>query len=294
MFKKILVPLDGSGECKSVLPYIRDLAPRFGAETHILGIGVGSKKRKVNRLLENYINDVARDLCTDNVKASPVIQYGRPAEEILTYVVKNNIDLIVMATHGRGGITRWWMGSVAEKIICTALIPVLIVRSKYLGDTEANKKITIHNILIPLDGSDIGEAALRHAEALAVKTGASLNLVHVIPSPGGFDANKFNSEYNKLINSMHDSGENYFSRITEDLNKKRLSFTNKVITGDPANVIIDNINEEEGNLIAMSTHGRSGIARWVLGSVTDKVLHEATIPMWLVRSQKIIDTQHKE
>ena len=107
-YNRILVPLDGSDESKSVLPYIRDLSPRFGSEVHILGVCIGSKRRRINELLEEYINDLSNELIQDSVKAKPVIIYGRPAEKILAYTKENDIDLVLMSTHGRSGVARWW------------------------------------------------------------------------------------------------------------------------------------------------------------------------------------------
>ena len=294
MFKSILVPLDGSGYGKSVLPYVKELAPRFGSKVYVLGVGIGSKQRRVNRLLGEYINDVANNLRIDNIEVEPVILYGRPADEILIFTEENDIDLIIMATHRRGGMARWWVGSVAENVVSEACASVLLVRSNHLEEIETMKKSTLLNILAPLDGSDIGEAALSHAEALAMETGASLSLLQVIPPPGGLEAKIFGSEFRRLVKAMHDSGEEYLGSVAERLTKKGVKTTYKVIAGDPAHMIVEHINDEKVSLVAMSTHGRTGIARWILGSVADKVLHEAEVPMFLVRSPKMITARHKE
>jgi nucleotide-binding universal stress UspA family protein len=288
--KEILVPLDGSGEAESVLPYLRDLAPKFDSHVHILGVGIGRKTRRVNRLLEDYIKKIASGLRSDNIKAEAVIRYGIAADKILDFTVEKGADLIIMATHGRSGITRWWMGSVAEKVITEAIAPVLLVRSKRPAKTgTAGKLHFLHKILAPLDGSDIGEAALAYAETLAIKSQASVDLLQIISPPGTVEASLLGGpDWRKFIKAMHDAGENYLKSISARLSGNGVKSIYEVVTGDPADKIVEYAEDKRVSVIAMSTHGRTGLARWVLGSVADKVLHSARIPILLVRSPKMV------
>jgi nucleotide-binding universal stress UspA family protein len=288
--QEILIPLDGSTEAESVLPYLRDLAPKFGSRVHILGVCIGRKTRRVNRLIEDYINRTANKLHSDNIKAEPVIRYGVAADKILDFTAEKEIDLIIMATHGRSGITRWWMGSVAEKVISEATAPVLLVRSKRPSTTRATDKLNFtHKILAPLDGSDIGEAALPYAETIATNSRASVSLLQVISPPGTVEANLLGGpDWRKFVKAMHDAGENYLKSVAERLSGRGIKVTYEVATGDPADKIVEYAEDKGINLIAMSTHGRTGVARWVLGSVADKVLHGARIPILLVRSPKMV------
>jgi nucleotide-binding universal stress UspA family protein len=198
--------------------------------------------------------------------------------------------LIIMATHGRSGITRWWMGSVAEKVISEATAPVLLVRSKRPSTTRATDKLNFtHKILAPLDGSDIGEAALPYAETIATNSRASVSLLQVISPPGTVEANLLGGpDWRKFVKAMHDAGENYLKSVAERLSGRGVKVTYEVATGDPADKIVEYAEDKGINLIAMSTHGRTGVARWVLGSVADKVLHGARIPILLVRSPKMV------
>lgn len=292
MFKlqEILVPLDGSGEAESVIPYLKDLAPRFGSRVHILGVGIGRKTRRVNRLLEDYVNRIAHGLQSDNIKAEAVTRYGIAADKILDFTAENEIDLIIMTTHGRGGITRWWMGSVAEKVISEATAPVLLVRSKRPSKTGATGKLNfLHKILAPLDGSDIGEAALPYAETLAINSGALISLLQVVSPPGTVEASLLGGpDWRKFVKAMQNAGEDYLKNIAERLSGKGIKSTYDVVTGDPADKIVEYADDKSVSLIAMSTHGRTGLARWVLGSIADKVLHSARIPILLVRSPKMV------
>ena len=111
----------------------------------------------------------------------------------------------------------------------------------------------------------------------------------MISPPGTIEASVLGgSDWRKFVKAMHDAAENYLGSIAERLGEKGIETTYEVINGDPADKIVGYVEDNNVDLIAMSTHGRTGLTRWVLGSVTDKVLHEAKVPMWLVRSPKMI------
>ncbi len=287
---QLLVTVDGSKEAEAVLPFVRELAPKFGSHVHVLGVGIGQKSRRVNRLLDEYVNRTANELHTQDIKAEPIVLYGNAADKILDFTAENEIDLIIMATHGRSGITRWWMGSVAEKVISEATAPVLLVRSKRSRVSDASdKRVTIHKILAPLDGSDIGEVALPYAEAIAVRSQATLNLLQIVSPPGTAEANLLGGpDWRKFVKAMHDAGENYLKSVSERLTTRNVKVTYEVLTGEPADKIVEYATANGVSLIAMSTHGRTGVARWVLGSVADKVLHGARIPILLARSPRMV------
>jgi len=295
MLQQILVPLDGSGEAESVLPYLRDLAPRFDSRVYILGVGIGSRTRRVNRLLEDYINRTALSLRGDNVKADPVVLYGIAPDKILDFVVQKEIDLIIMATHGRSGVTRWWMGSVAEKVISETPAPVLLVRSRRHKKTKAAGKLhLLDKILAPLDGSDIGQAALPYIETLAIEARASVSLLQIVSPPGTVEASLLGGpDWRKFVKAMQDAGEDYLKIVAKKFNEKGIKTVYEVVSGDPADKIVEYAEDNKMSLIAMSTHGRTGLARWVLGSVADKILHGSTMPILLVRSPKMIVSRPK-
>lgn len=288
--QNILVPLDGSGEAESVLPYLKDLAQRFRSHVHILGVGVGVKTRRVNQLLEDYIKGISSSLQSDNIKAEPVILYGNAADKILNFTAEKKLDLIIMATHGRSGITRWWMGSVAEKVISEATSPVLLVRSKRPSKTGTTGKLRfLHKILVPLDSSEIGESALPYVETLAINSQASVNLLQIVSPPSTVESSLLGGpDWRNFIKSMRNAGENYLKSINSRLSDSGIKSTYEVVTGDPADKIVEYAEDKRISLIAMSTHGRTGLARWVLGSVADKVLHGARTPILLVRPPKMI------
>lgn len=322
MFKKILVPLDGSVEAETVLPFVRDIAARFSSEVDILSVGLGSKKRRVNQLLDDYVHHAIEHLTEHEItcravllysnsesesldfaevitekkalKAKGKVTYGGPAENILLYTQQHHVNLIIMATHGHSGLRRWWLGSVFEKVVAQCSVPVLVIHSKHIKEIDRDRRATFKRILIPLDGSETGESALHDAEALAIKTGASMVLLHVIPEPHAVEAKLLGPEFAHFVKGMHEAGEKYLTKVNHRLTENGIEVTTKIVSGDPAEEIIRVAAHEKVDLIAMSTHGRSGIARFVMGSVADKILHASKLPMWLVRPRRIIQEMAKE
>lgn len=292
--QQILVPLDGSLEAECVLPYLRDLAPRFNAKVHVLAVGIGQRTRRVNRLLEDYIVKMAEELKGQGIKAEAAVVYGTTANMILEFAQNQKVDLILMATHGLSGVTRWWLGSVAEKVVSASPTPIMLVQATRAERHDTTSKKSIEKILVPLDGSELGQAALPYAEMLTLKTGAALELLHVVAPPGAIEASLLTGpDWVKLIQVLQKAGEDYLKEVVRQLGERGIKATYEVVTGEPADKIVQYAEAKGVSLIAMSTHGRTGLARWVMGSVADKVVHGASMPVWLVRSPKMLATKAK-
>ncbi len=287
--QQILVPLDGSLEAECVLPYLRDLAPKFNAKVHVLAVGIGQRTRRVNRLLEDYIAKIAQELRQQDIKAEAAVVYGTTADMILEFAQNQKVDLILMATHGLSGVSRWWLGSVTEKVVSASPTPIMLVQATRPERHETTSKKSIERILVPLDGSELGQAALPYAEMLTLKTGAALDLLHVVAPPGAIEASLLTGpDWVKLIQVLQKAGEDYLKEMVRQLSERGIKATYEVVTGEPADKIVQYAEAKRVSLIAMSTHGRTGLARWVMGSVADKVVHGASMPVWLVRSSKML------
>ncbi len=287
MFDSILVALDGSEVAESVLPYLQDLAPRFDSELHIFGVCI-EPERGLARLIKIYLERIASDLQEQKIKAKAVLFHGSPPDEILEYAEKNKIGLIAMTTHGRGGFTRWLLGSTAEKVIQETTSPVLLVRSRRPSEAEVLERVAFSRILVPLDGSRIGEAALPCVKALASKIKSSVTLLH-IGSPIYEALHELQQEYKgplpaEMVEDIMAASGSYLVGVGQAMGKKGFEVDWEVLTGDPAEKILEYASERNFDLIAMSSHGRGGIARWVLGSVADKVIRNSEAPVLIVRS----------
>jgi nucleotide-binding universal stress UspA family protein len=285
MYEKVLISLDGSEESEIVLPYGEELARRLHSNLEIVGV-YSKHEHTSEHLFKNYLNDVVNQLNSKGLKSRAVFLYGNAAEEILNYTNSSDTSLIAMATHGRSGISRWILGSVAEKVLRGTPKPLLLVSEKRHEAKSAEKPI-FQRILVPLDGSRPGEAVLPWAKELVRRTKAKLFLLHVILSPNNLTgvANYAISFEEQLIETLRKQGREYISGVAAGLEREKLDLNYDLITGMPAETIIDYAKKNDMDLIAMSTHGRTGVGRFVLGSIADKVVHISEVPVLLIRAR---------
>jgi len=304
MYRRMLVPLDGSPLAEVVLPYARALAGRFNLAVAL--IHVADKKDSKSLLLPRAYVDrtadrIGREVAEDPrkrsgstketrvAKVSGEVVVGSPAEEILRYADRSDIDLILMATHGRSGISRWVMGSVADRVLRSSRIPVLLVRAGIPKDIANNEWPS--TVLVPLDGSGLAELVLPHVVALAKQPNAGTTEVTLVmicelvvprfPSPESVAG--WGEIAAKDIMRSKSSARKYLARIEKQLNDSGVEASSQVLDGQPAEEIIHYASKKAFSLIAMTTHGSSGLSRWAYGSVAEKVLLAASSPILLVR-----------
>jgi nucleotide-binding universal stress UspA family protein len=193
--------------------------------------------------------------------------------------------LITMATHGRSGMNRWLLGSVAEKVLRGASNPVLLIRAAENSRTE--DRPTLKSLIVPLDGSDLAERVLPVAIELAKQRDLEIVLIRAynIPTSAYAGIEGYALPMDDLLKDMRDEACEYLENKVADVKKRgiaRVSFAAK--EGLPADEIISFAKNLPGGLIAMSTHGRSGVRRWVLGSVTETVVRHSENPVLVIRA----------
>jgi nucleotide-binding universal stress UspA family protein len=175
MYRKVVVPLDGSELAEEVLPHVAEMIRGRDSQVYLLSVtpmmrGVarpvvdlrpdGEERQRVEQELKEYLRKVASRLESVAAEVEVTVRSGRPADEILTFADNVGADLIAMTTHGRSGIRDWIFGSVADRILRGATCPVLLVRA---GQTKL--RTTYQRILIPLDGSELAEQILPYVKA---------------------------------------------------------------------------------------------------------------------------------
>ena len=306
MYQRILVPLDTSRLAEIALPYAEELAVKLGSEVILLHVGTladSPDKSEHSVYISKMVAATER-----HIKKSPALPPGEkvkvvseiiglpgiianPAEEILDYAEKENIRLIIIATHGRTGIRRWALGSTANKVARAARCPLLLIRA----GARVSKKVSLDNILVPLDGSKPGEAVLPYVENLASRLKNKVSLLnvfkplyHIYPyseglgyyGTGGIVRMPYNEEEMKPMKLV---AEKYLKDVNDKLAAQGIRTSYEVRTGSPGEEIIKVEREMHPNMVAMSTHGHSGFGRWEHGSITDKVLHAGNTPLLLVR-----------
>lgn len=284
MYEKILVPLDGSNTAELVLPYAEEIAAKFDAEITLFSVyeaGAAYTENLFHSYLKAILSKVQYDLKDWGAKESRVrieVTSGKPATGILRYSDENNISLIILASRGSSGESPWLLGNIAVKVLRIASKPVMIIRAP-AGDNALKQKRLLKKILVPLDGSLVGETAIPHAEALAQKLGAELVLFHVVEPAPSLPTDNVSSAYRVRDKKVEKAAFAYIDRVDKSLRKKGLITSGVVLAGYPADEIINYAEANAIDLIAMSTHGRSGVGRWAIGSVTDKILYSGDIPV---------------
>jgi nucleotide-binding universal stress UspA family protein len=208
-----------------------------------------------------------------------VVERGHPAQVILEQAEAKADTLIVMATHGYSGLRRWVLGSVAHKVVQAAIGPVLLF-PPYAKSPEGGP-VELQRVIVPLDGSELAEHILPYAVALCRTLDIELILVRVY-NPHFPGATVRMHEVSEIV---HDAAENYLKEKERELQGEGLvKVSYEVLRGIPAEQITDFAVETPNSLTAMCTHGRHGVGRWVLGSVTDAVIHSSEEPILVVRA----------
>jgi len=298
MYTRILIPLDGSKTAEAVLPYARLLAEKLKVPVELLTVlDVAEIGRSLGAERLMHLDDViqfhmlrAEEYLTNVAKSFPGgavgchVAKGSIEELILNKAEADRGTLIAMATHGRSGLTRWLLGSIAEKVLRAANNHLLLVRAKEEAAVEG--KAALDSVTVPLDGSELAESILppvvelSKAIKLAVRLMRSYSVTDMIAS------------YEDYLSNLEDLPERSKNEATSYLDEKaqelkKLGLTEVVSCapeGEPAETIIEAAKGAPNSLIAMCTHGRSGVRRWVLGSVTEKVVRHSGSPVLVMRA----------
>jgi nucleotide-binding universal stress UspA family protein len=299
METRILVPLDGSRLAEQALSCAMTLGRGLSAELVLFrAISIPSdvqealdradlKAEPLMQRLETdaneYLQAMPRLLPKTGVSFQYVAQRGPAADAIVEYAEQMDIQLIVMASHGYTGIKRWTHGSVAERVLQSARVPVLLVRADERVSKGPPEASPCRRILVPLDGSELAEQILPAVTPIASALGCEMTLlqvpiIHASGSlTGGWDL--------PLFETADQDARDYLERLASDLREKGIDTSTATWVGPVAESIVDYAQVNDVDLIAMCTHGRTGIARWALGSVADRVLRAGDKPILLVRAR---------
>lgn len=295
MYKQILVPLDGSSVAEQVLPYARFLAGGLDLPVALLGIvelAFSMSKEKAQyfdatiedsaRRSRDYLKKIAQTFPRANV--SFAVEKGRPEEVIIAKAGADKQTLVTMSTHGRSGLDRWLLGSVAEKVLRGSANPLLLIRARAEAKTEG--EMTLKSVVVPLDGSEVAESILPEVIEVAKKLNIQTVLFRACNVPySAFGGG--HSQYpliNELLGGIKAEAREYLEAKTVELKKQGLDKVSYVLQeGIGADEIISFGQRTPDNMIAMCTHGWSGVKRWVLGSVTETVVRHSGDPVLVLR-----------
>jgi nucleotide-binding universal stress UspA family protein len=282
VFKKLLVPLDGTAQSAVALPLARTIARATRAAVILLEVvppqmvGAGAAARTARKTLPN----IAHELGAGELPVATFVREATaPADAILREAAERDADLIIMATHGRGNLARAVLGSVAERVVADSPVPVLLLRP------GGHRVTRIQRLLVPVDGTPEGALALGLAVPFAKAMGAQVVLLQVVPRGVGFAG--LEGDMIDLVgddNALAGAGQ-YVSGLADQLQRAGLVAEGRAVMGLPSAMIVRTASEMEADLIVMSTHALTGLARAVLGSTADEVVRNARRPVLLVRQR---------
>jgi len=306
MSRSIFVPLDGSGFGEHALPLALSLARRIGASLHLSLVhepvflveptaGGAMYSYPLDTHFRDqetkYLQEVSQRVCQCTTQPSKAeLLDGSVVDALLLRMKAVDPEWVVLATHGRGPFSRFWIGSVADSLVRNTTVPLLLVRPGE-GPADIKRDVAIQHVLICLDGSPLAETVLEPAIALGTAFGADFTLLQVVRPPlfTGHDPARPDLEVfgQPATEQLQKDAEQYVRQLAERLRKRNLKVDHKVVVNvQPASAILDQSQKQPDTLLALSTHGRGGLVRAFLGSVADKVMRGATTPMLIYRPTK--------
>jgi len=293
----IMVPLDGSPMGEWALPLALALARRQGARLHLAAVEQPYPMSHRQLFLEpvrwarKYLTDVGKRLAAAGFRdVDASVLGGEVVPSLETRAQKLDPTLIVMATHGRGTLSRLWLGSATADFIRRTRWPVLVVRPQQeQGPTNLDLEFKFRRMLVTLDGSAASESILEPALALREAVGANLSLLRVVQfpteAPPPFHRGPTHIDPS-ILGILMDEAREYMERIVSSLEERGVPVSGEVTVAErPAEAIVAACQEHSVDLIALSTQGRGALGKVVVGSVADKVVRSATVPVLLVRRE---------
>ncbi len=284
MWKKILVPLDGSDLAELALSYAKELAGAFNSELILLYVSEANDEHL--HMHQLYLEKLAGQMKKMVKRVSPVVISGKPVEVIVKYTEKNDIRLIVMASHGHSGIIPWATGGIASKVIDATGVPLLLIKESKRR-RKVKEKHLISRILLPLDGSEAGEAAITQVKELKSRLEAEVILLDVVPkgrhlrTVGGLDYILYPEPE---LETFKQEAREYLGKVYKRLKRGKGEMKVEIRLGEVAKEILAFAREERVSLIAISSHGHSGMTKWVFGSIAQKIMQDSPIPVLVVKA----------
>ncbi len=293
MYRTILVPLDGSELSEQALPMAVNLSRQTSAKLflvrsawihRIADVTPAETEIRAVKEAEDYLATIATRLSAEGLVVDTGVPFAPAAEGILMEADLRHADLIVMSTHGRSGFSRMMYGSVAEAVLAHSHVPILLVRvTKERGGGEALPAQP--DILVPLDGSPFAETALPFAQEMAHALNGRLVLMRVIvPPPQWVDPMVVVPYPNdEIVARDEQDATAYLANLKEQLEAEDYRVETVIKIGPASDTILQECQDQPIKLVVIATHGRTGFARALFGSVAISVLHHGDLPLLLVR-----------
>lgn len=309
--RPMLVPLDGTDVAAGILPYVTEVARRGNAPLLLLGVvdptaihyppgtaerpaGTGSESGETGVLYRDQIESAATGNAADELEGVAAglreqgitvgvhSSIGNPAEEILRVADEEGCGIIAMSTHGRNAIARGILGSVTDKVVHASTLPVLTVTPERAKEYVGTQGGSLSTVMVPLDGSDLSERALSFAAQLARALSTDLLLVRAV----SLDSPSYAYGGYMGLADVHaqvvPAAAEYLDAVAERLKRQGVRARIKVLQGSAPQALLTFAQETPNDLIVMTTHGRSGLSRWLMGSVGEAMVRASGDPVLII------------
>ena len=295
--QKILIPLDGSRFAECAIPFALRAAKTLGAEVALVSAyddrpmvgGWTLDPEPVREWFEEYVEKIASKIETGSgIQASHTVIGGPVVRTLVEYIQRSQPTMVMMSTHGRGPLSRAWLGSIADRVVRYASMPVWLVRPDN-GEMTLEPAPPINRVLLALDGSDRAEASIEWARRVGAE-GAEYTLLQVVPPPHAVSPYlpQLVQETKERLEEARQHAEDYLKRVEDRLRQESVRVHSDVVISDAvAGSIIGAAEKERSDLTVITTHGRTGLGRVLLGSVADKVVRGAHGSVLIVRTAKM-------
>jgi nucleotide-binding universal stress UspA family protein len=298
VYKKMVVLLDGSELAEVVFEYAQEVSGRMGVCVDLLHVCSPEQTSQLP-MRRAYMEQKAEELSAEAaeirakygkkdagpcVEARGVVVVGYPAEEILKYVDANDIDLVMMSTHGSSGVKAWDLGEVANKVVHASKVPVWLVPTE-LREEVITDALARRCMVVPLSDSEQSARAIPHAVDILTQRGAESDLVllHVMDVPYSLVQRAAVEDFEAKREEM----KAYLERLAQPIRESGLTVRTEILLGDRAQTIINYLKDNPTQLLVMATSGKSRVNRMIFGSVTESVIHMVKVtPLLLVSGEE--------
>lgn len=304
MIGAILVPLDGSAFGEQALPLALSVARRSGARVELLHVHTPVQEyselllfdvpldTKIRKQEKRYLESMVAKVAKTGITPTMALKEGHVPDIIHEHAARIGADLVVMTTHARGPMGRFWLGSAADRLLREMSIPILFIHPREAPEVKLDDDVRLRNIMVPLDGAPLAEGILGPVLDLGKAMDSQFTLVRVIKpllpmavpmGIGSFGemAAHMTTEVEAMQDNIRKEASAYLEKVAQRIRADGFQVTTRVEAEDqPARAIL---GVKGMDLIAMETHGRRGLSRFFLGSVADKVLRGSSAPLLVCR-----------
>jgi nucleotide-binding universal stress UspA family protein len=305
MFEHILLPLDGSSLAERVLPHAVALSEAFNSKLTLLRVIHKGNEEEQNNIVnpmawqikkseaEAYLKSIQNQLAEIDVDGDIKILEGNPAQQIIEFARNEDVELIILSSHGSSGVSAWNINSTVQKVLLRAFVPVMIIRA-YEEETGSLFGLKYERLFLPLDGSKRAECILPMAKSICIAQGSKVFLTHIIEEPRLPRQTPVSDEVKTIIEQLKDlnfkEANSYLAQLKEQFEPERA--VTIIESSEKPSISMHNIiDREQIDLVMLSAHGYSGESRWPYGKIALSFIVYGTTPLIIMQDLSIEEVE---